>query len=110
MVKEPKICVYVWFLFAVAVIVSVLYACLCGGGDVPDNGGGADAIRSELVTAGGKLEEQESTINGAIGTATEIERTAGEVLEIERGDAELLADCRRILEGVRARGETEASD
>lgn len=108
MVKEPKICVYVWLLFAVAVIVSVLYACLCGR-DVHDNGGGADAIRSELVTAGGKLTEQASTITDAIGTATEIERAAGEVLEIERGDAELLADCRRILEGVRSRGETEAS-
>ena len=110
MVKEPKICVYVWLLFIATVIVSFLYSCLCVGDEIYDNGGGADTVRNELVTAGGKLTEQADAIRESIGTAETIERATGTILEIERGDAELLADCRGILERVRARGETKSGD
>ena len=110
MVKEPKICVYVWLLFIATVIVSFLYSCLCVGDEIYDNGGGADTVRNELVTAGRKLETQADAIRESIGAAEEAERATGTILEIERGDAELLADCRGILERVRSRGETESGD
>ena len=109
MVKESKIFTIAWTAFIVSFFVACLF-CFLRGGDVSDNGGGTDTIRSELVTAGGKLETQADAIRESIGTAEEAERATGTILEIERGDAELLADCRGILERVRSRGETESGD
>ena len=110
MVKESKIFAFAWTAFIVSFLIACLFCFLRVGDDVSDNGGGADTVRNELITAGGKLETQADAISGAIGTAETIERATGTILEIERGDAELLADCRGILERVRSRGETESGN
>lgn len=110
MVKESKIFAFAWTAFIVSFLTACLFCFLRVGDDVQDNGGGADTVRNELVTAGGKLETQADAIRESIETAEEAERATSTILEIERGDAELIADCRGILEGVRSRGETESGN
>ena len=90
------------FLFILAVVLSAYSVCQ----NVHDNGGGADAVRTELSAATGKLGEQAETITGAIGESQEIRGAIDAIIETERGDAELLSECRSILEAVRSRNET----
>ncbi len=77
--------------------------------NVPSDGRGIDGARAELTDARGTLEEQASTLGGAIETAASIERAAETIAGTEREDAELIESCRDILAGIRRRGETEGS-
>ena len=107
MVKSQKTVVLcfcaVAILFVVAIVLSAVRLC---GNDVHDNGSGADAVRNELSTATGKLGEQTETITDAIGETQEIRGATESILATERGDAELIGECRSILASVRARAET----
>lgn len=106
MVKSQKTVVVcfcaVAILFAIAIVLST-----CGvRQNVHDNGAGTDATRNELSTAGTELKEQASTITDAIGETQEIRGAIDAITETERGDAELIGECRSILASIRARAET----
>ena len=77
--------------------------------DVPSDGSGIDSARAELTDAFGTLEEQASTLGGAVETAASIERAAEAIADTEREDAELIESCRSILAGIRRRSEAQGS-
>ena len=106
MVKAPKTVIICFCACLILFVVAVLLSTCCVRKDVSDNGAGADAVRAELSTATGKLGEQAETITGAIGETQEIREATESILETERGDAELIGECRSILEAIRARAET----
>ena len=106
MVKSPKTLVVSFCIAAFLLALAIVLSSCCVRQNVSDNGAGADAVRTELSTAGAELKEQASTITDAIEEAQEARGATESILETERGDAELIGECRGILEAVRARNET----
>lgn len=106
MVKSQKTVVVCFCACLILFAVAILLSTYCVRQNVPDNGDGTGAIRNELTDAGGKLKEQASTITDAIGESQEIRGAIDAVIKTEREDAELIGECRSILERVRARNET----
>ena len=102
---ENKICTVIWALFAITFIVSLLHSCVRIS-NIYDQRNGAAEVRTELGNAGEKLAEQAETLGDAIGTTQEAQRTTESILETERGDAELIGECREILRAVRERNGT----
>lgn len=106
----------------VAVICGGIY--LFAGSRVHDNGDGADAVRHEIGAAvsqqqqisrglqdaestvgsvAGSIERSESASRAAASTTDSIEAT----IQQQRSDIE---ECRRIIERIRQRGKTAATD
>ena len=106
MVKAPKTVIVCFCAVVALFVVAIVLSTCCVRQDVSDNGAGADAIRNELSTAGAELKEQASTITDAIGATQEARGATESILATERGDAELIGECRSILEAIRARAET----
>lgn len=113
---------YVFYSIIVLIIVSIL-ACLflCSG--VQDNGAGVESVREQLGSAETTEREItegiESAEDKAAGIQERIERSEGGIREAEEradcieenfADADgLIADCQRILENVRRRGEEKTA-
>ena len=107
-------------IFILAFICAVLFCCTSRN-NVSDNGHGADKVRDELTNAQAAQREEASVIDEtkqsinrsetAITNSEEriesSEQTNREIADTERGDAEIIAECRNILKTVRARGGEE---
>ena len=109
MVKAPKTVVLCFCTVAILFVIAIVLSTCSVRQNVHDNGSGADAIRTELSTAGAELKEQASTITDAIGATQEAREATESILETEREDEAIIAECRGILAEIRRRGETEGS-
>lgn len=81
-----------WFYFA-------------GRGDVSDIGKRADTARDELRRADEEQRDQAGSLDRAAEAVRNSADRAGRIEENERRDAEIIRECKSILERVRGRGE-----
>lgn len=96
-------------IFVLAFICAVVFMCTCRD-NVYDNGHGIDKVRDELEHAQAAQQEETRTIEDtekAISRSQkgidESTRTNKDITEIERKDAEIIAECEQILARVRKR-------
>ncbi len=106
MVKSPKTLVVSFCAVAILLILAVV---LSAGlrDDVSNNGNGIDDAGAALGNIGAELKEQGRILAGVAETVTDGERTVANIERVEREDAELIADCQRILAEIRSRDEAE---
>lgn len=103
---------------AIVLVISVIVWFACAGrSTVHDLRNGSNDIRNELESAQDRQREERQAIDTAADAAersTEAvgnsQRAAEEIQNIERTDAELIENCQRIIQQVRARGRTESKD
>lgn len=109
---------YYMFIIGGIILVAVIGWFVCAGrGDVSNLRNGSNDIRNELESAQDRQREERQAIDMAADAAersTEAvgnsQRAAEEIQNIERTDAELIENCQRIIQQVRARGRTESKD
>lgn len=101
---------------AVVIAIAVWFAC-AGRSTVHNLRNESNDIRNELESAQDRQREERQAIDTAADAAersTEAvensERANQEISRIERTDAELIENCQRIIQQVRARGRTESKD
>ena len=78
---------------------------LAGRNDVSNIGKRADDVRDELRQAGEEQREQAGSLNRAEEAVRNSADRAGRIEENERRDAEIIRECKSILERIRGRGE-----
>jgi len=110
----------IYFIGGIAlfVVASIIIWFICAGrSTVHDLRNGSNDIRNELESAQDRQREERQAIDLAADAAersTEAvgnsQRAAEEIQNIERTDAELIENCQRIIQQVRARGRTESKD
>lgn len=90
-----------WFYFA-------------GRNDVSDIGKRADDTRAGFESAGEEQRDQAAALDRAENAADRSQSAirgsaerADRVQELERSDAEIISECKSILEAIRGRGEAE---
>lgn len=76
-----------------------------GRNDVSDLRRGADEIRNELRSAVEEQRDQAEAIDRAESAIRDSAERADRVQEHERRDAEIIRECKSILERIRGRGE-----
>ena len=81
-----------WFYFA-------------GRGDVSNIGKRTDTARDELRRADEEQRDQAGSLDRAASEIRESAERANRVEEAERRDAEIIRECKSILERIRGRGE-----
>ena len=81
-----------WFYFA-------------GRGDVSDIGKRADDTRAGLESADEEQRDQAGSLDRAAEAVRNSADRAGRIEENERRDAEIIRECKSILERIRGRGE-----
>lgn len=103
----------VYLLAGVLALASCWYF-LAGRNDVSDIGDRADTVRSELESAGEEQRDQAAALDRAENAADRSQSAirdsaerADRVQELERSDAEIIRECKSILEAIRGRGEAE---
>ncbi len=95
----------VYCIFGGIIILSLCWFCLAGRGDVSDIGKRADNVRDELRRADEEQREQAGSLDRAEEGIRNSEERADRIEEAERGDAEIIRECKSILERIRGRGE-----
>lgn len=95
----------VYCIFGGIIILSLVWFGLAGRGDVSDIGKRADTARDELRRAGEEQREQAGSLNRAEEAVRNSRDRAGRIEENERRDAEIIRECKSILERIRGRGE-----
>ena len=109
-------------VFLISFLISVAFMCTSRN-NVYDNGYGADKVRDELTNAQAAQREEASVISEAkqsinrskaavTNSEERIERseqTNREIANVERSDAEIIAESQSILARVRERTATEDS-
>ena len=103
---------------AIVLVISVIVWFSCAGRSTVHNlRNESNDIRNELESAQDRQREERQAIDTAADAAersTEAvgnsQRAAEEIQNIERTDAELIENCQRIIQQVRARGRTESKD
>lgn len=85
----------------------VAFGCFyfAGRGDVSDIGKRADTARDELRRAVEEQHDQAEAIDRAAEAVRNSADRAGRIEENERRDAEIISECKSILERIRGRGE-----
>ena len=96
-------------LAAVAILIlSGLAWFICAGrNDVHDFRRGAQSVTEQLNRAESGQRAETESLDRAAEAASDSQRAAGEVQEIERRDADLISGSEEILKRVRERGGTE---
>ena len=94
------ICISVAALLAIGVW---LYG--AGRNDVSDIQQRADSVRNELESARSEQREQAGSLDRAEEAVRNSADRAGRIEENERRDAEIIRECKSILERIRGRGE-----
>lgn len=113
-----------YIVVGLGLCVLLMAACfwICGGKKLPDNGAGVESIGEQLDSAAGEqreiteriksAEDRTQNIQGGIEQGeARIDNATERVENIERSitsTGELIAECQRILENVRRRGEEKA--
>ena len=102
------------YLLVGVLVVACCWFAFSGRNDVSDIGQRADTTRNELETAGKEQRDQAAALDRATDAADrsqqavrDSQETTDRVQDIERSDAEIIRDCKSIIETVRARGKTE---
>ena len=94
----------VYLLAGVLALASCWYF-LAGRGDVSDIGKRADATRAGLESADEEQRDQAGSLDRAAEAVRNSADRAGRIEENERRDAEIIRECKSILERIRGRGE-----
>lgn len=96
-------------IFILAFICAVLFCCTSRN-NLHDNGNSADAIRNELEHAQEAqceettaIRETKQSINRSEAAVTNSEQTNKEIANVERSDAEIIAESQSILARIRER-------
>lgn len=95
----------VYCIFGGIIILSLCWFCLAGRGDVSDIGKRADNVRDELRRADEEQRDQAGSLDRAAEAVRNSADRAGRIEENERRDAEIIRECKSILERIRGRGE-----
>ena len=95
----------VYCIFGGILLLSLVWFCLAGRNDVSDIRKRADDVRDELRQAGEEQREQAGSLDRAEEGIRNSEERADRIEEAERGDAEIIRECKSILERIRGRGE-----
>ena len=98
-------------LIGAGLIVGVIILCIsawfasAGRNDVSDIRDRADTVRNELRRADEEQRDQAGSLDRAAEAVRNSADRAGRIEENERRDAEIIRECKSILERVRGRGE-----
>ena len=95
----------VYCIFGGIIILSLCWFCLAGRGDVSDIGKRADNVRDELRRADEEQRDQAGSLDRAEEAVRDSADRTGRIEENERRDAEIIRECKSILERIRGRGE-----
>ena len=95
----------VYCIFGGIIILSLMWFGLAGRGDVSDIGKRADSTRDELRRADEEQRKQAGSLDRAESAIRDSADRAGRIEENERRDAEIIRECKSILERIRGRGE-----
>lgn len=93
------------YLLAGVLLVASCWFYFAGRGDVSDIGKRADTARDELRRADEEQRDQAGSLDRAAEAVRNSADRAGRIEENERRDAEIIRECKSILERVRGRGE-----
>ena len=91
-------------LAVLLVIGAGLWFFCAGRSDVSDLRRGAQPVTEQLDRAESRQREEAESLDRAAKAASNSQRTAGEVQEIERRDSDLIGGSEEILQRVRERG------
>lgn len=97
----------VYCIFGGIIILSLCWFCLAGRNDVSNIGKRTDTVRDELRRADEEQRDQAGSLNRAAEAVRNSADRAGRIQENERRDAEIIRECKSILERIRGRGEKE---
>lgn len=103
--KKQKLCAVA--LACVVLLAGFVWFFCAGRSDVSDIRRGAQSVTEQLDRAESGQREQAESLDRAAEAASDSQRTAAEVQEIERRDADLISGSEEILQRVRERGKTE---
>lgn len=113
-VENQKRAYFICGLAFIVVIAIVIWFACAGRSTVHDLRNGSNDIRNELESAQDRQREERQAVDTAADAAdrsTEAvensQRTTEEIKSIERTDRELIENCQRIIQRIRARGGTE---
>ena len=95
----------VYCIFVCILLLACVWFCLAGRNDVSNIGKRADDVRDELRQAREEQREQAESLDRAEEGIRNSEERADRIEEAERGDAEIIRECKSILERIRGRGE-----
>ena len=98
-------CKKIMYLLAGLLVVVSCWYFLSGRNDVSDIGKRADVTRNELRSAVEEQHEQAEAIDRAAEAVRNSRDRAGRIEENERRDAEIIRECKSILEKIRGRSE-----
>lgn len=93
------------YLLAGCLVVAGGWFWYAGRGDVSDIGKRADTSRDELRRADEEQRDQAGSLDRAAEAVRNSADRAGRIKENERRDAEIIRECKSILERIRGRGE-----
>lgn len=97
---------YTAICISVAVLLAIgVWFYGAGRNDVSDIGKRADETRSELESAREEQRDQAAALDRAENAVRNSADRAGRIEENERRDAEIIRECKSILERIRGRGE-----
>lgn len=95
----------VYCIFACILVLALVWFCLAGRNDVSNIRDRADDVRDELRQAGEEQRKQAGSLDRAEEAVRNSADRAGRIEENERRDAEIIRECKSILERIRGRGE-----
>lgn len=95
----------IYCIFGGIIILSLVWFGLAGRNDVSNIRDRADDVRDELRQAGEEQREQTGSLDRAESAIKDSADRAGRIEENERRDAEIIRECKSILERIRGRGE-----
>ena len=101
--KKQKL--YAAALACVVLLAGLAWFLCAGRGDVSDIGKRADNVRNELRRADEEQRDQAGSLDRAAEAVRNSADRAGRIEENERRDAEIIRECKSILERIRGRGE-----
>lgn len=94
-------------LIAVLLLSGTVWFLCAGRSDISDLRRGAQSVTEQLDRAQSGQRAEAEAIDRAAEAASDSQRAAGEIQEIERRDTDLISESEEILQRVRERGGTE---
>ena len=95
----------IYCIFGGVLVLALVWFCLAGRNDVSNIRDRADTVRDELRQAGEEQHKQAGSLDRAEEAVRNSRDRAGRIEENERRDAEIVRECKSILERIRGRGE-----
>lgn len=92
---------------AIFLLSGIVWFLCAGRSDVSDIRRGAQSVTEQLDRAESGQRTEAESLDRAAEAASNSQRTAGEIQDIERRDADLISGSEEILQRVRERGGTE---